>query len=429
MTTFHRFIPKILITLGALVAASEAQVFSFPNGANSLFIGHSFFVPIAQQFDLFATNSGEFPNHNLQSFKKGGENGSPESLWENDKDEIEAIFLAASSSGTPIELFGMTAGAPSDLEQPASESLLYYRRWIDLALSYNPNTSIYIGLPWKDFPADYTDATVYSSFMQETAAYVWPFIKDLRGMYPNSNILYFDYGSIVGKMRHLFEDDELVGISSFIKSGGATKRTSLFSDTKGHSGTMTLDMTALSYLNWFYGRSIESNIDSASDLLGWNRQNAVDIFSAASEANEEYMLLPKEPAPMIRLVKHSEGFNKPVAIVDAKDGKKFLYIVERDGTIKKVNRENGEVKRAPFLDVSTLLGPCSGYCEERGLLGLAFHPNHGENGYFYINYTSEDNGVLITFISRFSRSASKPGIADESSELILLSFEQPYSNQ
>lgn len=429
MTVFHRLILNTLITLGAL-AASQAQVVSFPKGANSLFIGHSFFVPIAQQFDLFATNSGEYPNHNLQTFKRGGELGSPVSLWENHKDEIESIFSAATSSGAPIELFGMTAGAPSDLEQPPIELLLYYRRWIDLALSYNPNTSIYIGMPWRDFPADYSDATVYSSHMQENADYAWPFIKDLRGMYPNTSIFYFDYGSIVGKMRHLFEDDELVGVSTFIKSGGATKHTSLFIDNKGHSGTMMLHMTGLSYLNWFYGRSIESNVDSASDLLGWNRQNVVDIFSAAGEANEEYMLLPKDPAPMIRLAKHSEGFNKPVAIVDAKDGTNLLYVVERDGTIKKVDRRNGDVKRTPFLDVSTLLGPCSGYCEERGLLGLVFHPNHGENGYFYINYTSEDdNGVLRTLISRFSRSASKPWIADESSELLLLSFEQPYSNQ
>ena len=135
-------------------------------------------------------------------------------------------------------------------------------------------------------------------------------------------------------------------------------------------------------------------------------------------------------ARVIKLKKHSDGYVKPVAIVDAMDGKNKLYIVERGGTIKKVKRSTGKVKNKPFLNVTSLLGPCTGYCEERGLLGLVFHPDYYTNGYFYINYTSEDsNGVLRTIVSRFSRNATKPNFADETSEVILMSFEQPWPNQ
>jgi hypothetical protein len=62
-------------------------------------------------------------------------------------------------------------------------------------------------------------------------------------------------------------------------------------------------------------------------------------------------------------------------------------------------------------------------------LGLAFHPNYSSNGYFYINYTTQDaQGTLYTIVARFTVSVSDPDIADEASQVILLQFEQPYSN-
>ena len=66
---------------------------------------------------------------------------------------------------------------------------------------------------------------------------------------------------------------------------------------------------------------------------------------------------------------------------------------------------------------------------ERGLLGLVFHPDYETNGYFYINYTRENSGVLSTRVSRFYVDPSTPNVADSSSELVMLAFVQPYSNQ
>jgi len=285
----------ILLLKRPLTATSQQLLdqpsVSFPLGSNNLFIGHSFFVPIAEEFDLYAKKSGNYPNHNMQTFKRGGEKGSPIYLWDNHRTDIEAIFNSSSLAGSPIEFFGMTAGAPSDVDTPPTEGMLYLTRWIDLALAYNQNTSIYIGMPWQDFPADYSNATVYSSKIQENADYVWNAIKDLRGLYPDTNIFYFNYGSIVGAMRHLFEDDELVGVTNFIKPAGATKRTSLFSDTKGHSGTMMLNMMGLNYLQWFYGTPYHTLVGAAENTMGWNRQNVIDTFTTAFLANEDYRLL------------------------------------------------------------------------------------------------------------------------------------------
>lgn len=280
-----------VISKGPLYAVAQ-QAVSFPQGANSLFIGHSFFCPIADQFGEFAAASGQFPNHNLTTFKRGGELGSPINLWVNHKAEIEAIFNSSSLAGTPIEIFGMTAGAPSDQVQPIEDIMLAYTQWIDLAIGYNPSTSIYIGNPWQDFPTNYTNATVYEAKIEETAELVYTqLIMELRATYPANNIFFLSYGSVTTAMRHLYEDGELEGINYFTKPPtGATRAESLFVDTKGHAGTMLMHLAGMTYLNWFYGVPMMPLVNAADTLLPWDRQNVIDILTAAGVANEEYRL-------------------------------------------------------------------------------------------------------------------------------------------
>ena len=63
---------------------------------------------------------------------------------------------------------------------------------------------------------------------------------------------------------------------------------------------------------------------------------------------------------------------------------------------------------------------------EEGLLGLAFHPNFSENGYFYVNYT--DYGPKRNVIARYTVSSSNPDQADMESSLVILEVNQPYTN-
>ncbi|HNU60459.1 MAG TPA: PQQ-dependent sugar dehydrogenase, partial [Aquaticitalea sp.] len=112
------------------------------------------------------------------------------------------------------------------------------------------------------------------------------------------------------------------------------------------------------------------------------------------------------------------GFNNPVAIANAGDGN--LFIVERRGVIQIVD-ENGDRNDTPFLNIDPLVASGGEY----GLLGLAFHPNYAENGYFYVNYSNNQGNNVI---SRFTRSTTDDEIADPDSELHLLTIEQPYNN-
>lgn len=110
------------------------------------------------------------------------------------------------------------------------------------------------------------------------------------------------------------------------------------------------------------------------------------------------------------------GFTSPVEITHAGDSR--LFVVEQTGRIKILNT-NGSVNATPFLNISTIISNGG----ERGLLGLAFHPNYSANGYFFVNYT---NTAGNTVIARYSVSGN-PDIANTTGQ-ILLTITQPFSN-
>lgn len=123
--------------------------------------------------------------------------------------------------------------------------------------------------------------------------------------------------------------------------------------------------------------------------------------------------------PAISLVEVASGFLKPVDISHAGDDR--LFITQQNGIIRIID-ESGAVLPEPFLDVS---GPVNDSGNERGLLGLAFHPDYASNGFFFINYTGAGGA---TFVSRFSVNPANPNQADPGSEVVLLTIPQPFSN-
>jgi len=112
------------------------------------------------------------------------------------------------------------------------------------------------------------------------------------------------------------------------------------------------------------------------------------------------------------------NYGLPVGIENVGDDR--LFIIDKLGTIGIIDTF-GTVNPTPFLNISSQI-TANG---ERGLLGLAFHPSYATNGYFYVNYT-DLNGD--TNVSRFSVSTGNPNQANPSSEQILLTISQPYTN-
>ena len=123
--------------------------------------------------------------------------------------------------------------------------------------------------------------------------------------------------------------------------------------------------------------------------------------------------------PNIELLTFASGFTRPLDIANCGDER--LFIVEQRGIIWILD-QNGNKLPTPFLNIDPSVGSGG---NEQGLLGLAFHPNYAENGYFYVNYT-KNNGD--TRVSRFSVMPGDPNQADPASEMMLFEVDQPFSN-
>ena len=93
----------------------------------------------------------------------------------------------------------------------------------------------------------------------------------------------------------------------------------------------------------------------------------------------------------IDLVPVATGLVAPNHVTHAGDGTNRLFVVEQTGQIRLIN--NGVLQANPYLNASSLLVNLTPNFDERGLLGLVFHPdfeNSGTPGFgkFY-TYTSE----------------------------------------
>lgn len=126
--------------------------------------------------------------------------------------------------------------------------------------------------------------------------------------------------------------------------------------------------------------------------------------------------------PLTKQLIVSSGLDGPMLVTHAPNDSDRIFIVDQDGQIliHKFDSGTGVLTR-PFLNIASRL--VSG--GERGLLGLAFHPNYASNGYFYVNYT--DNSGGDTRIARYTVS-SDPDSAIFASEVVLIEIDQPFSN-
>ncbi len=132
---------------------------------------------------------------------------------------------------------------------------------------------------------------------------------------------------------------------------------------------------------------------------------------------------PNPPGQPVSLVNAfpNLSFDSPVFFGHSNDGTNRIFVVEQRGVIRVFPNDSTTSTAEVFLDIDGRV--TSG--GEMGLLGLAFHPNYSGNGYFYVNYTTTQNGPRRTVISRFSAQSNQ---ADPNSELIILEVEQPFSN-
>jgi glucose/arabinose dehydrogenase len=132
------------------------------------------------------------------------------------------------------------------------------------------------------------------------------------------------------------------------------------------------------------------------------------------------LLTPAAPSfgASIQLVRVASGLSNPLFVTHAHDGTNRLFILEQGGTMKVL--QPGASTPTVFLDIQTKVL----FSGERGLLGLAFHPQYPVNPRFYLDYTRAGDGATV--IAEYQVS-SDPNVASPT-EKVLLVIAQPYAN-
>jgi glucose/arabinose dehydrogenase len=151
---------------------------------------------------------------------------------------------------------------------------------------------------------------------------------------------------------------------------------------------------------------------------------AIGVIPASAAAQEE--------PPAVGLQTVAEGLTSPVTLTSPGDGSGRLFVVDQAGLIRVVMAD-GTLRAEPFLDLRARMVALMPGFDERGLLGLAFHPQYATNGRFFVYYSAplRAGGPAgfnhTSHISEFHVSAD-PNRADPASERILLQVDKPQFN-
>jgi glucose/arabinose dehydrogenase len=124
-----------------------------------------------------------------------------------------------------------------------------------------------------------------------------------------------------------------------------------------------------------------------------------------------------ENPPSLALEAVASGISEPISIEATPDG--WLLVNERNGRVMAVNPD-GETALALDLTDRVLGGG------ERGLLGLALHPEWPEIGRIFVHYTDRNGDTVLSEFA--ATSTSDPPVLDRASERVLLQVAQPYAN-
>jgi glucose/arabinose dehydrogenase len=162
-------------------------------------------------------------------------------------------------------------------------------------------------------------------------------------------------------------------------------------------------------------------------LFCWALCSAVFVFVSPAGASAAQF----QAAAELKLI--ADGFVSPISVEEINDGSGRLLIADQIGVIQVLTRE-GKLLEEPFLDLRDRLSEINQGFDERGLLGLALHPEFPENGKFYVYYSAPlrpngpDKWNHTSHVSEFKISSGDKNKADAASERVLLQIDQPQFN-
>ncbi|HUR45917.1 MAG TPA: PQQ-dependent sugar dehydrogenase [Candidatus Saccharimonadales bacterium] len=136
------------------------------------------------------------------------------------------------------------------------------------------------------------------------------------------------------------------------------------------------------------------------------------------------------PTPEIGLKLVAEGLGAPTALLAVPDNSGRMLVAEQAGVIQLLDRD-GKKAAAPFLDLREKIVSLGKGMEERGLLGLALHPQFKSNHKFYVVYSASPRSNAppkwdhAERLSEFKTAGDDFAVADAASERIVLEIDEP----
>jgi len=130
----------------------------------------------------------------------------------------------------------------------------------------------------------------------------------------------------------------------------------------------------------------------------------------------------------IKLQLVTKGLTSPVGMASPNDGTHRIFVIQQNGKIRII--KNGLLLPIPFLDISNRLDALNMAYSEKGLLGIAFHPDYKTNGRFFLYYSApskDRNFDNLSIVGEYKVSAADPDVADKKEEVIL-QIPEPESN-
>ena len=151
------------------------------------------------------------------------------------------------------------------------------------------------------------------------------------------------------------------------------------------------------------------------------------VLSTAAPANAEIK---------VKLEEVAAGLTHPLAMVSIPDGSGRKAVIEQPGLVRIIDGK-GRLLPEPFLDLQPRIIGLKHFFDERGLLGIAFHPNYKDNGKFYVAYSAPLRGNALdkklwwshtNVVSEFQASKADPNKADAGVEKVINELDWPQFN-
>lgn len=130
-------------------------------------------------------------------------------------------------------------------------------------------------------------------------------------------------------------------------------------------------------------------------------------------------------AQVITVSTFTSGLSRPVCATNSglpNDNR--IFVIEKVGRIRIIDRTTGVMNPTPFLNISSIVKSAG---NEQGLLGLAFHPDYANNGYFFIHYTNYNGPAGNEVIARYQVSSFADTALTNSGQTLLEIYD-PYNN-